>query len=215
MLTPMGSTRLQRFLRGAVACLLTANGFALVLLAADSVSGPAPAEQGVRTVAIIRAADGTTTEVDPSTPAGRAAIEQAREDGATVTETTVPVAVPGGVADDDAPAGSPLARERSTSTLPRLPLDPNDVLDDAQDLLDDTIDDIQKKVPTPLDDTIDDAQDTIGDTVDDVQETVTTVLEPKLPVVTTTTTTTTTNVVDDTVGDVTDTVDGLTGGVGL
>ena len=219
MLTPIGSTRLQRFLRGAVACLLTANGFALVVLASDDVADPLPAEQGTRTVTLIESADGTTTEVDPSTPAGQAAIEQAKRSGATITETTVP-------AEQAAPTQettpSTLASETTPTsgllpTLPTLPIDPQDTIDQGQDLVDDTIDKVQETVPTPLDDTVDQVQETVGGTVDKVQETVTTIL----PTTTTTkpaTTTTTkppTQVIEETVDSVEDTVDGVTGGLGL
>lgn len=218
MLTPIGSTRLQRFLRGAVACLLTANGFALVVLGSDDVAAPPPAEQGTRTVTLIESPDGTTTEVDPSTPAGQAAIEQAKRTGATITETTVPAEQ---AAQTQETTPSTLASETTPTsgllpTLPTLPVDPQGTIDDGQDLLNDTIDKVQETVPTPLDDTLDTVQDTVNDTVDTVQETVTTIL----PTTTTTTkpaTTTTTKgpiqVVEDTLDTVKDTVGGLTGGL--
>lgn len=223
MLTPIGSTRMQRFLRGAVACLLTANGFAVVVLAADDAAGPLPAEQGTRTVTLIQGTDGTTTEVDPATPAGKAAIEQARRAGATITETTVPAEQ---AAQETTP--STLAQETTPTsgllpTLPTLPLNPEEVVDDAQDLVDDTLDKVQETVPTPLDPTIDQAQDTVKDTVDKVQETITTVLKPVVttptttapaPVVTTPTLKPVTSVVQNTVTTVSGTVGGLTTGLG-
>lgn len=216
MLTPIGSTRLQRFLRGAVACLLTANGFALVVLASDDVAGPLPAEQGTRTVTLIESPDGTTTEVDPSTPAGQAAIEQAKRTGATITETTVPAeqaaqqeTTPSTLASETTPTSGLLP------TLPTLPIDPQDTIDQGQDLLDDTVDQVQETVPTPLDDTIDQVQETVGGTVDKVQETVSTILPttPTTKPATTTTTKAPTQVVEDTVDTVEDTVGGLTGGL--
>jgi len=225
VLTPIGSTRLQRFLRGAVACLLTANGFAVAVLASDEVAGPLPTEQGTRTVTLIQAPDGTTTEVDPSTPAGQAAIEQAKRAGATITETTVP-AEQAAQQPQEGTTPSTLAQETTPTsgllpTLPTLPVDPQKTIDDGQGLLDDTIDKVQETVPTPLDETVDKVQETVGGTVDKVQETVTTVLPPVIPTTPTTkppTTTTTkppTQVVDDTVGTVTGTVGGVTGKLGL
>jgi len=120
------TTRLQRFLRASVACLLTANGFALVLLATNDPA-PLPAEQGTRTVTLIQGADGKTTQVDPATPAGQAAIEEAKRDGATITETTVatPTTTPG---ETTTTVQSLLPEKSATTptlppvTLPTLPV---------------------------------------------------------------------------------------------
>jgi hypothetical protein len=119
------TTRLQRFLRGSVACLLTANGFALAVLASDGdvIPDEAPAAaDGTRTITVIRTADGQTQQVDPNTVQGRAAIEEAEKAGATITTVTVPPST------TSSTTATTLASKRDTPTLlpnitlPTLPI---------------------------------------------------------------------------------------------
>lgn len=209
------SARMQRFLRGAVAVLLTANGFALALVATDDPAPPTQAEQGTRTVTLIQQADGTTTRVDPSTPAGRAAIEQARRSGATITQTTVPVSSDEG---EDDPTKAPAATNGADGTDGSdgwsSPL--TDVLGGATDTVNQTVDGVQSTVDgvvdgvqqtvndtvgsTPLDGTVDQVQEQTGSTVDQVQQTVDGAVQDPVGTVT------------GTVDTVTGTVDGLSGG---
>ena len=73
---PVDSSKMQRFLRGAVACLLTANGFAIAVIAGgDGVSSAQPAAHApAHTVTLVTGKDGTRYIADRSTPQGRQAI---------------------------------------------------------------------------------------------------------------------------------------------
>ena len=121
---------MQRFLRGAVACLLTANGFALAALSGgDATSAPArrateaAATRG-RTVTLVTAKDGTRYLADRSTPEGRQAIENALRDGATVQDVTARGSTGVGTSVLTLPLGlDKLHLPTDLASLPSLPVD--------------------------------------------------------------------------------------------
>lgn len=101
------SLRLQRFIGGSVAALLTANAFAVTAALDDGedlgnlLRRPAPLGEAIQppthdetVISLITTAEGRTFLADPATAGGRRAIDAARDDGSTVRELPHPGAGP-------------------------------------------------------------------------------------------------------------------------
>jgi hypothetical protein len=136
---PILMTKLQRFLRAAVACLLTANGFAVAaLIGSDAVTHPgaAAAAARTRTITLVTTKTGARYLADPSTPEGRQAIENARRDGATVQEIASDAADSSPA--DHAGAGPALTLPNLDDLLhlPKLPIDLHDPVGSVKGVVD-------------------------------------------------------------------------------
>lgn len=182
--------KLQRLTSMAVPALLAANAMVLVLGLATLDSEPA----GADTITYIKAADGTMTAVDPTTPEGWKAIADAQQRGEEVV--TVP--------EDDAPAAVIEQQLAPTTTLlPGVTVpDVAGIVDDTTDTVVQTVDELGNTVDSVVDDVTDIVDGTagtdVGSTVDPIVDGATDTL--------TTTVSTIAETVDDTVDQVVDTV---------
>ena len=103
---PSPQPRLQRFIGGCIAALLTAGAFAVAALLDDDASANNHLRRpratgdvivppdGASTIAIITTPDGRTFAADPTTADGRRAIDEARRDGSTVRDLALPSRTP-------------------------------------------------------------------------------------------------------------------------
>jgi hypothetical protein len=168
-------SRLHRFVSACVVALLTANGFAVALLATDNPLSTA--ESPAQRLMLITTADGHRYLVDPNTEAGRQAIEEAKRNGSTITQVTAPTT-----------SSTDFASRNPGSTFPTvpsngiLPIDPGSELDKTISTLLNTvttvssiIENTKKTVEdtkTSLDSIIDDTQSTIDEIINDTQSTI-------------------------------------------
>jgi hypothetical protein len=213
--------KLQRIAASSVTALLAANAMVLIVgIADDEAAAPAGGDPKTRTVTLITGEDGTQTAVDPSTPEGAQAVEDAEERGdevstvpaaqapASATATTAPGSTSGTTARPSAPAAS----STPTTLLPVIGgLRPTvttvlGAVDDAAEELGDTIDGVVDDATDTIDDTLGtDTGSTVDPIVDQTTDTVVDVVDDV------------TDVVDDTVGGVLDgagsTIDDTVGGV--
>ena len=147
-------------------------------------AGAARAEESV----VITLADGSEVTVDPTTPAGQAAIAEAEARGDTIR--TVPASEAPGDAAGSRPAATVPAAGRGTggSSAPRA----SELTDAVEDAVDDVVEeggDAARTTPTTqapgttptteaggveeiVEDVVDDVEQTVEDTVDDVEQTV-------------------------------------------
>lgn len=210
------SPKLQRLTTMAVPALLAANAMVLVLGLA-SISDDAPAGSGgAETVTYIKAADGSLIAVDPATPEGWKAIADAEQQGQQV------------VTVDEADAPSELRQQRAPTTtlLSGGLLEPvDDLLDDTESTVVQTVDELGNTVDSVVDrvtDIVDETAGTdVGDTADPLVDRVTDTLTTTVSTVVQDTRTTATtvvqpvqDVVEDTVEDVVETVDEVVPNVG-
>src|SRR3954452_13851560 len=82
-----GETRFHRFVSSCVVALLTANAFAIALVATDNPLNNAAAPHELT---LITSSDGHRYLVDPTTDAGKKAIEEAKHNGSTLQNVPVP-----------------------------------------------------------------------------------------------------------------------------
>lgn len=188
------SPKLQRLTSMAVPALLAANAMVLVLgLAVMTDDTPASAE----TVTYIQAPDGSLIAVDPTTPEGWKAIADAKQRGQQVVT----------VDEDDAPAELMQQRATTTTLSPDGLLKPvDDLLDDAESTIVDTVDQLGNTVDSVVDtvtDIVDDTAGTdLGDTVDPLVDETTDTLTTTVSTIVQETRTTATTVVQPIVEDV-------------
>ena len=211
-------SRFHRFVSSCVIALLTANGFAIALLATDNPLSQA--EQDGRTLTLITTADGQRILADPNTEAGRQAIEEAKRNGSTLTNVPVPTTSSTAFASQN-PENSPL-------TLPPsgvLPIDPGSTLNQTinyllntattvSSIVEDTkgsVVSIVEDTKTTVDSVVEDTKTTVDSIIDDTQSTIANVSTSIAPVITTVSTTLDT--VSTTVGGIVTTVVTTVGGV--
>src|SRR3954452_10197458 len=82
-----GETRFHRFVSSCVVALLTANAFAIALVATDNpLNNAAPPHE----LTLITTSDGHRYLVDPNTAVGKQAIDEAKHNGSTLQNVPVP-----------------------------------------------------------------------------------------------------------------------------
>jgi hypothetical protein len=159
------TSRAHRIASMCVVALLAANGAVLATGLADAVetlTATAPA----RTIALITMPDGSQVAVDPTTPAGWKAIEEAKKNGATVTTVAV----------SDKEAAATRGANGSGVTIPGINTT------DLQQLLTGKVDEITTTVRTIVDST----GNTVVSIVGDATSTVSSIVgDEVVPVVTT------------------------------
>ena len=126
---------LRRFLGASVGALLAANAMAVVTLLGDDDEGPAgrlgdpaPASAGDAVVpqldptapVLITTEDGDTYLADPTTEAGRAAIEEATREGGEVRSITAPSGPAAATRSDGATGALPTPAEQLQSLVEQL-----------------------------------------------------------------------------------------------
>ena len=166
------NTRFHRFLTACVVALLTGNAFAIALIAADDVTNAAAPHE----LTLITTADGHRYLVDPSTPAGRQAIEDAKHNGSTLTNVPAPPT-----------SSTAVAARNSNNPLPTLPpvngvlpIDPGSALDQTINNILNTVTSVSSVVGgvvTSVSSVLDDTQSTLANvstTIDGVVTTVST-----------------------------------------
>jgi len=161
------SPRSHRIASMWVVALLAANGAVLATGIADTVSHVA-AQAPARLITLITKPDGTQVAVDPTTPEGWKAIDEAKKSGAQVANVEVP---------DDAVAASKGSGGNPLVTIPGINAG------DLQSLLTGTVDHIVTTVKTIVDDTgktvisvVDGTRATVTSIVDDVASTASSVV---------------------------------------
>ena len=171
------SGRFHRFTSSCVVALLTANAFAIALIATDNPLSTA--ESPAHTLTLITTSDGHRILADPNTPAGRAAIEEAKHNGSTLQNVPVPTT-----------SSTALASRKSGSTLPTLPpvngvlpIDPGSALDQTINNIFNTFNDTKSTVDSVVRDTestvdsiVKDTESTLDSVVKDTESTVNSVL---------------------------------------
>jgi len=191
-----GTGRFHRFTSSCVVALLTANAFAIALIATDN---PLSTADAPHELTLITDSEGHRFLADPNTPAGRAAIEEAKHNGSTLQNVPVPTTSSTALASQN-PSNSVL-------TLPPvnglLPIDPGSTIDQTINNILNTVTTVSSIVGgavTTVSSILDDTQSTVSSILNDTQSTldqvsttlagvVTTVSTALNPVVTTVSTT--------------------------
>jgi hypothetical protein len=185
--TPMlHSPKVHRFIASSVSALLAANVMVLVVGLADAVSDPTevPAE-----LVVITNPDGTQTVVDPNTPEGWKAIDEANRRGDSVQQAPSSEAPTSTTATTE-PGEQPV-QQGEKSPVDDVRTTVSTIVDDVEELVDDTVRDVTERVDDTvdtitdivddnagtdtgglLDDEVDRTTDTVADTVDDVTDVV-------------------------------------------
>jgi hypothetical protein len=206
--------RFHRFVSSCVVALLTANAFAIALVATDN---PLSSAEAPHQLTLITDSQGHRYLVDPTTDAGKKAIEEAKHNGSTLQNVPAPTT-----------SSTALASQNPSSTaltLPTvdgvLPIDPGSTLDQTINNILNTVTTVSSVVGgavTTVSSILDDTQSSLTSILNDTQSTidqvsttlagvVTTVSTALDPVVTTVSTTVST--VSTTVGGVVTTLSTL------
>ena len=189
------SPKLRRFLASSISALLAANTMVLVIGLAKAVEDQV-AEEAVagREVVLITSPDGKQIAVDPTTPEGWRLIEEARNRGYAV-ETMPESEVPTTAAFVE---GEPVTNTK-TNTIVTVPgLDVDDLLNDADDLVEKTTNTIDQTVKETTD-TVTSIVEKTTDELDELVDKGTDLIDDKAG-------TDTGGLIDDTVDKTTDTV---------
>lgn len=157
--------------------MLTANGFAIALITTDNPLSTAGSP--ARTLTLITTADGRRFLADPSTAAGRQAIEDAKRDGGTLQGVPVPTTSSTALASKKPGTAAP--------TLPPvnglLPIDPGSTIDQTINNILNTVNDTKSTVDSVLKDTqatvdsvVKGTESTVNSVVNDTESTVNSVV---------------------------------------